>query len=512
MKSETYGKLWDRGDWNGFFGLFVNMLTNTLVLTSLLLFVVQMPKSIVFGRVLPGVGISYAVGNIFYAVLARRLSIREKRNNVTALPYGTGVEHIFIAVFIVMGPVYWRTGDATLAWQIGVAWGVIEGFIEIFGAFFAKTIKKITPRAAMLGSLSGLALTFIALKPALESWEVPYIGFLGVGIFLLGWIANKRLPWGVPPGFVMLLGGTIIAWLTGYMRPDVLMNSFSDVKFYMPILDIGAIFTGMKSIAPYLAVAIPLGLSNILGAVDNVESAEAAGDHYDIKKVMLIDGMGTLLGAAFGNPFPTTVYIGHPGWKQAGARTGYSWATGFGALFVCLFGLIPVLIALIPMPAILPILIYIGIVTGSQAFQVIPKSHAPAVMFAIIPWIANWGLSLVNSALSAAQSSAGNEGIIELLRDEGVVYNGLVSLGSGPIISSMIYAALVVFLIEHEFNKAVVVTLIGAVSAYFGLIHAESVGFGAASGEAIGYLIMALLFFGYSIYDKYVDGKNTVDA
>lgn len=504
----SYGKWWDKGDSNGFFGLFVNIITNTLVLSSLLLYVVKLPAEIVFGRVLPGVGLSLAVGNIYYAYMARRLSIKEKRNDVTALPYGTGVEHIFICTFIVIAPVYWKTGDPILAWQIGVAWCVIEGIIEILGAFFADTIKKVTPRAAMLGSLSGLALTFIAMKPAMQSWEVPYISFIGVGLFLVGWIANKKLPWGMTPGLVMILGGTLIGWITGYMRPDLLAQAVSGIEFSLPRFDIYAILTGMKNIAPYLAVAIPLGFGNVLGAVDNVESAEAAGDKYNLREVMLTDGIGTLVGAAFGNPFPTCVYIGHPGWKSMGARTGYSLATGIGALIVCLLGLIPVLMALIPMPAVLPILIYIGIVIGAQAFQAVPLRHAPAIVFAIIPWLANWGLSLVDGALSAAGTSASAADIINKLNDGGIIYNGLVSLGSGPIISSMIYAAMVVFLIENEFKKAIYCTLLAAGCSFFGLMHAINVGFGAATNEAIGYIIISALFFVFYKFDVNMSEKS----
>ena len=55
------------GDWNGFFGLFTNVALNVIVLTGLCLGVVKLPDDIVFGRILPALGIALPIGNLFYA-------------------------------------------------------------------------------------------------------------------------------------------------------------------------------------------------------------------------------------------------------------------------------------------------------------------------------------------------------------------------------------------------------------------------------------------------------------
>ena len=62
--------------------------------------------------------------------------------------------------------------------------------------------------------------------------------------------------------------------------------------------------------------------------MNNVESAAAAGDNYNLRNVLLADGAGAIVGSVLGCPFPPAVYIGHPGWKAAGGRIGYSLATG----------------------------------------------------------------------------------------------------------------------------------------------------------------------------------------
>ncbi len=65
---------WVPGDWNGFFGLFTNVLLNVIVLTGLCLGVVKLPDDIVFGRILPALGIALPLGNLYYAYLAYRLA------------------------------------------------------------------------------------------------------------------------------------------------------------------------------------------------------------------------------------------------------------------------------------------------------------------------------------------------------------------------------------------------------------------------------------------------------
>jgi hypothetical protein len=74
--------------------------------------------------------------------------------------------------------------------------------------------------------------------------------------------------------------------------------------------------------------------------MDNVESAEAAGDHYPTTRVLTADGVVSLIGALMGNPFINAVYIGHPGWKAMGGRIGYSAATGAMVIVLAWMGVI----------------------------------------------------------------------------------------------------------------------------------------------------------------------------
>ena len=85
---------WTTGDWNGLFGLGTNVLLNVIVIAGLCLGVVGLAGDTVYGRILPALAIALPLGNIWYAVLARRLARREGRTDVTALPYGPSVPHL----------------------------------------------------------------------------------------------------------------------------------------------------------------------------------------------------------------------------------------------------------------------------------------------------------------------------------------------------------------------------------------------------------------------------------
>ena len=227
-------------------------------------------------------------------------------------------------------------------------------------------------------------------------------------------------------------------------------------------------------------------------SLNNVESAEAAGDAYSTRETMVVAGLGTLVGSLFGSPFPTLVYIGHPGWKSVGARMGYSWATGAAILLLGVFGLLPILLNIIPLVAILPILVYIGLLITSQAFIASPARHAPAVALALVPWIANFLQNQVDIALGAAGTSAAAVGV-DTLRGAGLYYGGMAILGAGPILVGMILAAIAAYMIDRKWLSALGYALFGAVASFFGVIHASELGIAQAVEPTIGYLAIALL-------------------
>lgn len=489
---------WVRGDTNAFFGLGINVLVNVLTLSSLCLYVVHIPQRDVFGSILPALGIALVVGNAYYTYLARRLAAKENRSDVTAMPYGPSVPHMFIVVFLIMLPIYLKSKDAVAAWEAGLAWAFIIGIIVLIGAFVGPYIRKFTPRAAMLGTLAGISITFISMRPAALMWQHAWIALPVLALLLVGLFTDIKLPGNLPIGLVALLVGTAIGWLGGAMEVPDVTAAAHDIAFAFPTFHFGNLIDGLKEVGPLLATAIPLGVYNFTEGMTNVESAATAGDNYNLRSVLLADGAGAIIGAALGSPFPPAVYVGHPGWKAAGGRSAYSLATGVVIAVLCFLGMFGLLGAVLPTAAIVPILLYIGLLIGAQAFQATPRAHAAAVVAALIPNMASWAAGQIDNALSAAGTSA--SAVTEAkLENAGVVYSGLNTLGQGAVLAGMVLGALVVFLIDKKFIHATVVAAIGSVLSFVGLIHGAQIGWNEDGPVALGYLFVAVLCAAFAL-------------
>src|SRR5258708_11475889 len=204
--------LWTAGDWNAFFGFGTNILVNMLVLRGMLRFVLKMPDSLVLGRSLPALGLMMCLSTMYYAFLAYRLALKSGRNDVCALPSGVSVPHMFIVTFVIMLPITLKTNDPIKGWEAGLVWGFFQRFLLMLGGFIPPYIRKITPRAALLGTLAGVSITFISMRPALEMYITPMIGLTCFAIILASWFGGIKYPKGIPAGLVAIAVGMLIAW------------------------------------------------------------------------------------------------------------------------------------------------------------------------------------------------------------------------------------------------------------------------------------------------------------
>ena len=226
---------------------------------------------------------------------------------------------------------------------------------------------------------------------------------------MVSWFGGVRYLRGIPAGLVALIFGSVIAWGSnvfglnyGDMTLANLQASFSNFGLSLPIPAVGHVLNGFHYLPIILVTAIPFSIYDLVEAMDNVESASAAGDEFPTTRVLTADGAVSLIGCLMGNPFINAVYIGHPGWKVMGGRIGYSAATGVMVILLSSPVILSVMMALIPVVVLLPILLYIGMLIGSQAFQETPHRHAPAIVLALIPQIVAWGKTQIDSALGAA--------------------------------------------------------------------------------------------------------------
>jgi AGZA family xanthine/uracil permease-like MFS transporter len=327
----------------------------------------------------------------------------------------------------------------------------------------------------MLGTLAGISVAFISMSAAFEMWNAAWIALATFAIVMLSWTAGARLPFGIPGGLAAIIVGTVIGWLSYFvfgwhgLDPKAVGDSFAQFGIHLPRPGT-EVLSGLSDVAPLLATAIPLGVYNFTEGMNNVESASAAGDNYNLRYILLADGFGAVVGSFLGSPFPPAVYIGHPGWKAVGGRIGYSLATGIVIALICFLGVTGLFLAVIPRAALFPILLFIGLVIGSQAFQTTKAKYAPAIVLALVPNIAQWAGTLVDNSLTSAGTSASKVGY-DVLAGNGVLYNGLSILGSGAVLAGLMLGAIAVFVIDKHYSRAIVYSVIAAILAFVGLIH-----------------------------------------
>lgn len=502
------------GDLDGFLGLGLDNLIQILLILGLCRGVLGYPDSLVFGTILPATGISLVVGNLAYARQAFSLGCREGRGDRTALPYGINTVSLFAYVFLVMLPVKLAAlgqgvdpaAAVRLSWQAGLVACLGSGLIEAAGAFVGEALRRWLPRAALLSTLAGIALGYIALGFLLRTYAQPVVGLPVLAVILLTYYGQVRLP--LPGGLVAVLLGIALAWSTGLLRPDgaELAQEAAQLGLHLPGPQLEALWQARGQLLPWIGVILPMGLFNVVGSLQNLESAEAAGDPYPVRSSLLINGLGTLAAAGLGSCFPTTIYIGHPGWKAMGARVGYSWLNGVVIGLACLLGVFGLVARLVPIEAGMAIVLYIALVIAAQAFQATPAAHAPAVALGLLPGLAGWGALMLKAGLRAGAAPGTDPftaAVLAPLARADVWAAGAFALEQGQILTAMLLAWMLVELIERRFLAAALAALVAATCSWLGLMHAWrfsqadtvlSLGWGVGAPWAAGYGVMALVF------------------
>lgn len=500
-----------RGDIDGFFGLAVDNLVQLLLIDALCRFVLGFSDALLYGQVLPGAAVSLLVGNLYYAWQARRLGAALGRTDICALPYGINTVSVFAHVFLVMLPAKLAAtaagaADPTrIAWEAGLVACFGSGLIELSGAFVAERLRKATPRAALLSTLSGVALGFISLGFLFRSFARPVVGLVTLGVLLMVYFGRLKFKGGLPGGLVAVALGTLLAWLTGIAPVGDMPAQGHGLQLPVPVL--GTLVEALTGdmLWAYLAVIVPMGVFNVVGSLQNIEAAEAAGDPFPTTPSLAVNGLGTLAAAAFGSCFPTTIYIGHPGWKAMGARAGYSILNGVFVTLVALTGTLAYIAWAVPIEAGMAIILWIGIVITAQAFEATPRHHAPAVVIGLLPGVGAWGAMMAKAGLRAA----GYDGTVHAMSPElvpafqraDVWIDGAFALEQGFIFTSMFLAAATVAVIERRMPQAAMWCFAAAALSAAGFMHsylwtpADTVlSLRPAWPYAQGYALMGLVF------------------
>ena len=457
---------------NAFFALMFDNVANLVILVAILVGAFHFPKDVVLHRIVPGTAVGVLVGDLIYAWLARRLARKTGRGDVTAMPLGLNAPSVFGISFAVLGPAYLATGDAVLAWKIGMAVTVLVGLFKMSLSFSGNAVRAALPRAGLLGSIAGAGLALIAFLPLLKVVANPIVGFVALGVILVTFVAGVRLPWGLPGAFVSALVAVglhyfLIAVGFGSAGPATPAAAV-ELRLAVPWPSL-EFLGGLSHAWFYLPIALPFAVMTLIGGIDNTESAAAAGDEYDTRAILATEGFCTFVAGLCGGVVESTPYIGHPAFKKMGAGAGYALAT---ALFVGLGGMLgylPLLVDWIPAAAVAPILIYIGLEVVAQGMLATPSRHAPAVALAILPSVG----FLVSLEMGSLIASAG-PALSKLTGDIADTFRAARLLGNGFIVTALLWGAAAAELIDHRFRRSALYFFAAALLCLFGVIHSPT--------------------------------------
>jgi AGZA family xanthine/uracil permease-like MFS transporter len=508
------------GDLNAFFGLSIDNLAVLVLTVSLLATVFGYPAQFALSHLVPGTAVGVVVGDLIFTWMAFRLARRTGRTDVTAMPLGLDTPSTFGMVLFVIGPAFAESLAAGLdqeaaarrAWHVGMCAIMASGVFKLACALVAGPIRRLIPRAALLGSLTAIALALITFLPMLEIFSAPLAGLVALGIVLASLTARLPFPLRIPGALAALaVGGLIQAFgqWAGWI-PATAHMAIDPAAALWPTEWLAAFRCEWLEAWPhtvkYLPIVIPFALGTVVGGIDCTESAAAAGDEYDTGRVIGVEAIATLVAGGCGGVIQTTPYIGHPAYKAMGGRAAYTLMTAMFIGVAGLTGTFAYLYQALPGPALVPILVFVGLEITAQSFHATPQRHYPAVALACVPALAALAKIETDKLLAAGA------------RPDAALARELFSLqviSAGFIVTSVLWAGMLTALLDRRLARAAGWCLAAAACTLVGVIHSPfadgrlflpwAVGDlpPAAAGRgpphlAAAYAVLAVLFAGWS--------------
>lgn len=476
---------WARvGDVNAFFGLIFDNFANLLLLVMLLGGAFQFPTEFIIKTMVPGTALGVLIGDLAFFWLAFRLAKKTGRDDVTAMPLGIDTPSLFGMIFFVLGPSYLvgrdvlglsETDAALRTWHIGIWCLVLSGVFKLACAPICGWIRSAVPRAGLLGSLAAIALVLISFMPMLDIFAHPLPGLLATVIVLTTLIGRIPFPGKLPGtlGALLVAGAVYYAMIAlgidGYKAPEMPAITWMPVD-WLNAWTFGW-FGSFEAALPYLPIAFPFALMTVVGGIDCTESAAAAGDDYDTRGVIAIEGVATLVAGMSGGVIQTTPYIGHPAYKAMGGRAAYSLATALLVGSAGIVGYFALINAYLPVPVVLPILVFIGLEITAQSFSATPRRHYPAVALGCVPALAFLALSFPNQLFGDPASSAAGLTVESIQKPLQEKLATLTILSNSFILTSLLWAWILASIIDRKLQLAAIVLCVAATLTLFGLIH-----------------------------------------
>ena len=482
-----------KGDLDAGVAVFFDSFSKIIIASGILLVNFKLEKDLVLAKILSATALTVFIGSIFSYLLAKQLAKKQtksqeirdgqaKPGGATALFAGVSSTCFFVWISAIMLPTYLATGDPILAWRVTLAVSFIYSLLQIVLAFLSEKIFKLIPADALKGAIIGGCLAWMIISPISQAMTRPWLFIISLFIlltFFLGRIKFKYLP----TALAALLLGTALYWLSGQAEVQEVSSALSHLGFYLPSFQF-AMFQ-----PPVLTRALnflPLILAYILAETTaNIQAfAEAKGPEgaYPVKSNLLTLALVNLLGSLLGNPFPLNYYWGHSTWKKVGAGEGYPLVAGTLHLLICFTGISALVAVLVPTEVSLIMLVFVGLNSAAFAISESSSKYYPAIVLAAAIPI----FELINNQLA----SSGNK--------------AFASLAQGSMVIAILYASILIMVIDRRWIKAAAFASCTALLSLFGLIHSNGLGLGKNPQLAISYLALAGIFLFLGFREKKV--------
>ena len=448
------------------------------------------PSELALSHIMPGSALAFALGALWLAAMGIRLGRREQRHDVTPHVYGSNVPAMVAFTLSVMVPTFERTHDPVAAWAMGAAAAAWTGILKMLAAPAARWLKRLIPKSAAMTVFAAAMYTYLGMVLLTRLLDSPLVGLAALALVFVTLYADIPITRYRIPGFLVVwLVPLTLAIATGYSRPR-----FPGLHFTSPgILSVAPLFCLPAAVSDF-SIIVPLALYQIVQDIAAVEAGDTTGDHFDVRGVLVGDGLATLIGGLAGSPITNVVYSLQPPFKKLGASTAYQIWTPFLYLGLTMAGLGCAGGQVFPWPILAAITAWVAVEVGMTAFRVVPVRHHPALLFGLLLPAGYLLASNLNSALLVLHLNPSTPTVNAAL-EHAIYWQAVLGLSYGFLLTVLVAAAVIVQILDGQLGRATAWALGGAVLSWFGLMHASRVGWAAAPAYAIGWGVAAALIY-----------------
>jgi len=432
----------------------------------------------VWGKIVPGVGMTMVLGNLYYTWQAIRMTMKYGRQ-YTAQPYGLNTPGAFAFVYNIIYTVFFSEGGGDAGfiqgYKVALAANFVTGLISMVLGIFGMLILKVVPPAGLLVPIASIGFAFLGLEQLSNSIAAPIVGYSTIMWVYLGWYANIRIGYGkfrLPEALQVILVGIILGWATGLNSPEATKEAAKLVKWWGPTWTAGDTFADFNLLADYLGIVIPLGISAAATSLMCLVSAKEAGDPYPVRESLIVDGIGTCIASFFGSPFGTVLYIGHPAYKRSGAKVGYSLVNGVIYLICSWFGILALIQSIVNPATIGPIVFFVGLQVNEEALNFLPNRHYSAYIIGLFPSVYDWVTNIANRAPLLSE-----DGSYDTNSTGASSWVGVLAWKRGALLVSLLWTSMVVNILDRQWRGAAIWAIVSSLFAIFGIIHVPEAGF-----------------------------------